>query len=316
MGFYVKQTDENQTAATGLPRQGRGCACAVETYLPPKNRVWKNFDDTQNRVGQNLTFDQCSRRENPPTVTILVSGVRFYGFRYYDPETGRWPNRDPIGEQGGYNLYGFVGNDGVNYWDLLGMITVDQYLTVTGELSDAINSCETMSCDGAANALQEALDSLTVDANDNLEEFFDIASGITDATEFMTSRGLTTINIAQFLDRVDNGEFSDFQTGIGINTMSSYLEEIGSIVGVAGDLYNIANSDDPLIALLRIGQGFGPSGTGSLLSFYEDGYTAAVEAIEGLVFSDRNINRIQSVRGMCGCSSCDAADAMANSILH
>ena len=32
-----------------------------------------------------------------------------------------WPNRDPIGEQGGYNLYGFVGNDGVNFWDFLGL---------------------------------------------------------------------------------------------------------------------------------------------------------------------------------------------------
>jgi hypothetical protein len=50
-----------------------------------------------------------------------VSGVRFYGFRYYDPETGRWPNRDPIEEDGGINLYGFVGNNGLNWIDLLGM---------------------------------------------------------------------------------------------------------------------------------------------------------------------------------------------------
>jgi hypothetical protein len=44
-----------------------------------------------------------------------------YGFRYYDPETGRWPNRDPIGEQGGYNLYGFVGNRTPKRWDYLGL---------------------------------------------------------------------------------------------------------------------------------------------------------------------------------------------------
>ena len=31
-----------------------------------------------------------------------------------------WLNRDPIGEEGGLNLYGFVGNDGVNRWDYLG----------------------------------------------------------------------------------------------------------------------------------------------------------------------------------------------------
>lgn len=49
--------------------------------------------------------------------------VSCYGYRYYDPKTGRWPSRDPIGEEGGINLYGFVGNDGVNRWDLLGLAT-------------------------------------------------------------------------------------------------------------------------------------------------------------------------------------------------
>ena len=46
----------------------------------------------------------------------------FYGYRYYDPVTGRWPSRDPIEEVGGLNLYGFVGNDGVDRWDLLGRL--------------------------------------------------------------------------------------------------------------------------------------------------------------------------------------------------
>lgn len=45
----------------------------------------------------------------------------YYGYRYYDPVTGRWPSRDPIEEEGGVNLYGFVGNDGLNTWDLLGL---------------------------------------------------------------------------------------------------------------------------------------------------------------------------------------------------
>ncbi|MEO7101423.1 MAG: RHS repeat-associated core domain-containing protein, partial [Luteolibacter sp.] len=49
------------------------------------------------------------------------SGLLYYGFRYYDPATGRWPSRDPIEEVGGLSLYGFVGNDGVNKPDFLGM---------------------------------------------------------------------------------------------------------------------------------------------------------------------------------------------------
>ncbi len=45
----------------------------------------------------------------------------YYGFRYYDPETGRWLNRDPVEEEGGLNLYAFVRNDGINVWDYLGL---------------------------------------------------------------------------------------------------------------------------------------------------------------------------------------------------
>jgi hypothetical protein len=52
--------------------------------------------------------------------------VTDYAYRYYDPVTGRWPSRDPIEEEGGINLYGFVGNDGVNKWDLLGMVTLQE----------------------------------------------------------------------------------------------------------------------------------------------------------------------------------------------
>jgi RHS repeat-associated protein len=45
----------------------------------------------------------------------------YYGYRYYSPALGRWLSRDPIEEQGGLNLYGFVNNDPVNKWDRLGL---------------------------------------------------------------------------------------------------------------------------------------------------------------------------------------------------
>ena len=48
------------------------------------------------------------------------SGMYYYGYRFYDPNTQRWPNRDPIEENGGVNLYGFVENDPVNLHDPLG----------------------------------------------------------------------------------------------------------------------------------------------------------------------------------------------------
>ena len=52
-----------------------------------------------------------------------LTGLYYYGYRFYDPVTGRWPSRDPIWERGGLNLYGMVKNDAVNRWDYMGMHT-------------------------------------------------------------------------------------------------------------------------------------------------------------------------------------------------
>ncbi len=46
--------------------------------------------------------------------------VADYTNRWYDPSTGRWSSRDPIEEEGGVNLYEFVHNAPLNYFDDLG----------------------------------------------------------------------------------------------------------------------------------------------------------------------------------------------------
>jgi len=62
-----------------------------------------------------------------------VSGVRYYGFRYYNASTGRWPNRDPIEEAGGVNLYGMVGNNPINAIDRLGLEIILKGFKVVGK---------------------------------------------------------------------------------------------------------------------------------------------------------------------------------------
>jgi RHS repeat-associated protein len=49
------------------------------------------------------------------------SGLVYYLYRYYDPNLQRWLNRDPIQEAGGINLYGFVGNNPINFVDPYGL---------------------------------------------------------------------------------------------------------------------------------------------------------------------------------------------------
>ena len=43
------------------------------------------------------------------------AGLYYYGFRFYDPNLQRWPNRDPMSELNDINLYRFVYNN-ANFW--------------------------------------------------------------------------------------------------------------------------------------------------------------------------------------------------------
>jgi len=51
------------------------------------------------------------------------SALYYYGYRYYQPITGWWLNRDPINEYGGHNLYSFGINNSISVIDVLGMIS-------------------------------------------------------------------------------------------------------------------------------------------------------------------------------------------------
>lgn len=45
----------------------------------------------------------------------------YYGYRYYDAGLGRFVNRDPIEEKGGYNLYSYALNSPIYRYDILGL---------------------------------------------------------------------------------------------------------------------------------------------------------------------------------------------------
>ena len=52
----------------------------------------------------------------------------YYNYRYYNPADGRWINRDPIAEEGGWNLYGFVRNVPMICTDYLGKDTLGELI--------------------------------------------------------------------------------------------------------------------------------------------------------------------------------------------
>jgi RHS repeat-associated protein len=61
-----------------------------------------------------------------------ASGLIMAERRFYDPDLGRWISRDPIGENGGVNLYAYTSNDPVDGVDTLGLDTYRQRRQIGG----------------------------------------------------------------------------------------------------------------------------------------------------------------------------------------
>ena len=63
----------------------------------------------------------------------IYRGIVDFGLRWYSPNYGRWLNQDPIQEQGGINLYEYVGNNPINFLDLYGLKTYFQNRWINGQ---------------------------------------------------------------------------------------------------------------------------------------------------------------------------------------
>ena len=115
-------------------------------------------------VAQRFTYDEYggfqvrdsagAATASPPAARYLftgreydhVTGLGNHRHRFYSPALGRWLSRDPIEEDGGINLYGYVGNRPLYAVDPLGLVdwkaVVDPNWTapkVEGDDPDGVN---------------------------------------------------------------------------------------------------------------------------------------------------------------------------------
>ncbi len=100
--------------------------------------------DRESRLGGMRLLPRAESGPKAPESRAFGPGVACYAYRYYDPLTGRWPSRDPIGERGGSgqllagsSAYRFISNDPIGSVDLLGLLR----LTTNSPRGDGASNC-------------------------------------------------------------------------------------------------------------------------------------------------------------------------------
>ena len=100
-------------------KQARNRICAPR-------RVWN--------AAASATYGTCTLRQRYTSAGNLTQPIQwssecfdpetalvYYNYRYYNPQDGRWTRRDPIGIDGGINVYSFVKNQ-LYRPDILGLV--------------------------------------------------------------------------------------------------------------------------------------------------------------------------------------------------
>jgi len=82
--------------------------------------AYYDYDPFGNKVTENGSYASQPYQWSTKEFNQALGSV-YYLYRFYKPRHGKWLSRDPIEEQGGPNLYAFVGNEPVFFIDPHGL---------------------------------------------------------------------------------------------------------------------------------------------------------------------------------------------------
>jgi RHS repeat-associated protein len=139
---YTSQGEQSYTIINNLTSitncyYSRDHLGSVREVVTSTGAVFVRYDYTpygeRSRVGGFASFE--AEKGFTGHDYLVDSGLILTRFRAYDPRTARWLSRDPIGERGGMNLYGYVGGDPVNRWDPTGEFWIVPVVIVAGSIA-------------------------------------------------------------------------------------------------------------------------------------------------------------------------------------
>ena len=136
-GFYSSQSyfpayDGNGNVTAWV--NGSGTLIARMDYSPFGQLIAQyKFTQPNDNTLSRLPFGFSTKYTDKET------GHLYYGKRYYGVMDGRWLSKDPIEEEGGLNLYGFVRNNSCDLVDALG----EKWMVLGRARVSSINTVET-----------------------------------------------------------------------------------------------------------------------------------------------------------------------------
>lgn len=280
-------------------------------YIPPE---WPGQPD-----GRYYTYSPFGEPHNGAERFAFSSeewlpdyGLILYLYRAYSPSLKRFLTRDPIGERGGVNLYGFAKNNPVTLHDFLGFAFSkrDAYTEISLFQQIALNLCTTLAMDTREdrskqycyrlclylNCLKESMEKDESIA-DYKEALGTVVNSINDALGYYDTKTYrnfrnTYDNLVDTLSQPDIYTISDELGEVGL--LLDTADEYAGLIGKANDIAELsrkimAREDELVIALsaAAIALDAAPLIRDAIL-FYKDAYETIIKELSTLpLFSER-----------------------------
>ncbi|MEI6782710.1 MAG: RHS repeat-associated core domain-containing protein [Verrucomicrobiota bacterium] len=121
----------------------KACRCQFQLHLPQVQDFRQNPRTCfEGPFGELLRATGPMAKTNPFRFSNKYqddeNDLIYYGYRYYNADTGRWLSRDPLRTEASPNLYLFCSNRGPYRYDLLGLLDFDVTVHMNVPANDPI----------------------------------------------------------------------------------------------------------------------------------------------------------------------------------
>ena len=163
-----------------------------------------------------------------------ATGLSLTIYRAYDPNLGRWLSRDPIGTNGGINLYGYVGNDPTDWIDPFGLagqlsfsvgVVFGDFIFPADNVLRGYNVSVVVTTDG-----QILFQKQTISATDGAGAFIGVGGSIGIGQSSCPAKTGVTHDTAKHLE----GDVALLDVGTGVSVDSGKTPADTSLGGFAG----------------------------------------------------------------------------------